>query len=167
MALPPFSTVNRRYAGEMPTECDPNARAINDQKANRESLGDSREPAHSVGTWTKETPTDGFLDERERLPGFACLGFGGLRAKLHRRQRPIFGSFDTRLSLRQSSRRVLQLALSLRYEFTSCPLGSFSSHFRELQSFHGALTRGPGRAFRSLELYPGYRGKPRRLDIRD
>ena len=99
-------------------------------EANRESLGDSREPAHSIGTWTKETPTDGFLNERERLLGLTCFGFGCLRTELHRRQ-PIFGSFDTRLSLRQSSRRVLQLALGLRDEFKSCPLGSFGSNFGE------------------------------------
>jgi hypothetical protein len=110
------------------------------------SSGDSGEPAHSIGTWTKETPTDGFLNERERLLGLTCFGFGCLRTEFHRRQ-PIFGSFDTRLSLRQSSRRVLQLALGLSDEFTSRPLGSFSSHFGELQSFHGALTKGLGADF--------------------
>jgi hypothetical protein len=115
------------------------------------SSGDSGEPAHSIGTWTKETPTDSFLNERERLLGLMCFGFGCLRTELHRRQ-PIFGSFDTRLSLRQGSRRVLQLALGLRDEFTSRPLGGFSSHFRELQSFHGALTEGLGARFGLLSF---------------
>ena len=52
--------------------------------------GDSGEPAHSIGTWTKETPTDGFLNERERLLSLTCFGFGCLRTELRRRQ-PIFG----------------------------------------------------------------------------
>jgi hypothetical protein len=97
--------------------------------------------AHSIGTWTKETPTDGFLNERERLLGLTCFSFGCLRTELHRRQ-PIFGGFDRRLTLR--SRRVLQLALGLRDQFTSRPLGSFSSHFGKLQSFQGALAQGLG-----------------------
>ena len=117
-------------------------RALNTIPIHRAYLN---EPSSS-GTWTKETPTDGFLNERERLLGLTCFSFGCLRTELHRRQ-PIFGSFDTRLSLRQSSRRVLQLALGLRDEFTSRQLGSFSSHFGELQSFHGTLTKGLGAGF--------------------
>jgi hypothetical protein len=63
------------------------------------SSGSSGELADSVWSWTKEAPTDGFLNERERLLGLTCVGFGRLRTELHRRQ-PIFGGFDTRLSLR-------------------------------------------------------------------
>ena len=36
-------------------------------KVDHTASGDSGEPARSIGTWTKETSTDGFLNERERL----------------------------------------------------------------------------------------------------
>ena len=61
-----------------------NTNALKDQ-GDREVSGDNGEPAHSIGTRTKETPTDGFLNERERLLGLTCFGFGCLRTELHRR----------------------------------------------------------------------------------
>src|ERR1700692_3152320 len=109
------------------------------------------QPVIAFRVCAKQASADCFLNERERLLGLTCFGFSCLRTELHRRQ-PIFGSFDTRLSLRQSSRRVLQLALGLREEFTSRPLGSFSSHFGQLQSFQGVLAQGLGARLRFFGL---------------
>jgi transposase len=55
----------------------------------RDLLGHQSEPGAEVAAF----------GEHERLLGLTCFGFGCLRTELHRRQ-PIFGGFDTRLSLR-------------------------------------------------------------------
>ncbi len=56
------------------------------------------QPTLSFWACAKQTPTDGLLNECERLLGFARLRLGRLRAELHRRQL-IFGGFDAGLGL--------------------------------------------------------------------
>src|ERR1700694_4340657 len=63
-----------------------------------ERSGSCVKPAVSFRVCTQQAPADCFLNQCEGLLGFTCLGFGGLRTELDRRQ-PIFSGYDTRLGL--------------------------------------------------------------------
>ena len=63
-----------------------------------ERSGYCAKPAVSFWICTQQAPADCFLNQSERLLGFTCFGFGGLRTELDRRQ-PIFSGYDTRLGL--------------------------------------------------------------------
>src|ERR1700694_5340178 len=91
-----------------------------------ERSGTCVQTAGSFRAYAKQAPADGFLHECERLPGFTRFRLGGLRTELHRRQL-VFSGSDTRLSVLQSSRRVLQFAIGLMYDFTSLAFGGFNS----------------------------------------
>lgn len=85
------------------------------------------------GFWTcaKQTGSDGFFNERERLHGFTRFRFGCLSAELHRRQL-ILNGVESRLSLLQSLGGVLQLEIDLYNDFTALALRSFGSLFGQL-----------------------------------
>jgi hypothetical protein len=65
-----------------------------------------RSTRQSFWTCAKQTGSDGFFNERERLLRFTRFRFGCLSAELHRRQL-ILNGFESRLSLLRSPGGVL------------------------------------------------------------
>src|ERR1700733_1197118 len=97
-------------------------------------------------TCAKQTPADGFRNERERFLCFMGFDLGGLSAELQRRH-AIFIGVQSRLSLLQGTRGVLQLAIDIQDGLPSLALGRLSSLFSQLQSFRGTLAQRLGAGF--------------------